>query len=163
MIYFCADDYGISDDSNDRIEECLTDGALNKVSVLPNGKLDDFKRRLTEKNAHLSLHLNLVDGRPTVDGLDLLTTKDGYFKNSFVGLFLLSLSPKRKKLQDQLYKEIKNQLHFWHEKMGQEQVFIDSHQHTHMIPLVFKTLLCAIEDEKLSVKALRFPAEPLMP
>ena len=36
MIYFCADDDGISKTSNERIEYCLKNGALNKVSVLPN-------------------------------------------------------------------------------------------------------------------------------
>ena len=40
---------------------------------------------------------------------------------------------------------------------------IDSHQHTHAIPLIFKTLLRVIEDEKIDVEYLRFPSEPLTP
>ena len=42
MIYFCADDYGISEGANSRIENCLENGVLNKISVLPNGKVLDF-------------------------------------------------------------------------------------------------------------------------
>ena len=30
MIYFCADDYGVSDYANSRIENCLEKGVLNK-------------------------------------------------------------------------------------------------------------------------------------
>ena len=29
MIYFCADDYGIGESCNERIEACLKDGILN--------------------------------------------------------------------------------------------------------------------------------------
>ena len=55
MIYFCADDYGISRSSNTRIEECLKKGVLNKISVLPNGDLSDFNERLLSENIKLSL------------------------------------------------------------------------------------------------------------
>ena len=64
MVYFCADDYGISEGANSRIENCLENGVLNKISVLPNGKVLDFKKRLSDKDAILSLHINLVEGRP---------------------------------------------------------------------------------------------------
>ena len=41
LVYFCADDYGISKECNTRIRKCLSDGVLNKISILPNG--DCFK------------------------------------------------------------------------------------------------------------------------
>lgn len=166
MVYFCADDYGISANGNICIEQCLKDGALNKISIFPNGQIEGFKTRLSEYNAELSLHINLVEGIPLTDAkdIDLLVSEDGYFKYSFVGLFLLSLSSKRKKLKKQLYTEIRNQLKFWKEQIGEDvPVSIDSHQHTHMIPGVFGVLMQAIKDENLSVKSLRFPAEPASP
>ena len=64
MIYFCADDYGLSEQSKVRIEKCLKSGVLNQIGILPNGEIDDFKARLIDKNVRLSLHLNLVEGRP---------------------------------------------------------------------------------------------------
>ncbi len=166
MIYFCADDYGIGAACNSRIENCLTHGVLNKVSVLPNGELTDFKKRLSHKNATLSLHLNLVEGHPLSDPRDipLLINEQGSFKYSFVGLLALSLRGNRRELERQLYHEIKCQLLFWKQEMGEETpLSIDSHQHTHMIPLIFKTLMRVIRDERIQVSSLRIPAEPLIP
>ena len=166
MVYYCADDYGISEASNERIEKCLREGVLNKVSVLPNGLLDHFQERLAGKGICLSLHINLVEGAPLSDPkeLDLLVTDQGYFRYSFAGLFLLSLSGKRKRLRDQIHKEIQAQVRFWKETMGEgTPLCLDSHQHTHLIPLIFRTLLQVIEEENVTVSSLRVPAEPLMP
>ena len=166
MIYFCADDYGISEGANSRIENCLENGVLNKISVLPNGKVLDFKKRLSDKDAILSLHINLVEGRPlsNPNDVDLLVSESGYFKYSFIGLLFLSLSSKRKKLEKQIYKEIQSQIKFWKKAMGETlSVSIDSHQHTHMIPLIFKTLMRVIKEEGLKVSYLRIPDEPLLP
>ncbi len=166
MIYFCADDYGISTYGNSRIENCLENGVLNKVSVLPNGEISDFKQRLAGTYTTLSLHINLVEGRPlsNPDDVDLLVSESGYFKYSFIGLLALSLSPKRKKLQKQIYKEIQSQIKFWKKATDENtSISIDSHQHTHMIPLIFKTLMRVIEDEGLNVQSIRIPAEPISP
>ena len=167
MIYFCADDYGISEGANSRIENCLENGVLNKVSVLPNGEISDFKQRLSGNNTTtLSLHINLVEGRPLSgpNDIDLLISDNGYFKYSFIGLFFLSISNKRKEFEKQVYTEIQSQIKFWKKAMGENiSVSIDSHQHTHMIPLIFKTLMRVIEDEGLNVQSIRIPAEPISP
>lgn len=165
MIYFCADDYGISNHSNNRIEKCFQKGVLNKVSVLPNGQIDGLKN-LLDSDFKLSLHINLVEGFALSNqkDVDLITTKDGRFKYSFIGLLLTSVFGKRKKLKNQLYNEISKQIAFWKKHIGEDTpLLIDSHQHTHMIPLVFKTLLKVISDEKIAVEGLRVPAEPLAP
>ena len=166
MIYFCADDYGVSPKSNTRIETCIETGVLNKVSVLPNGDIKDFKHRLSDKNAEVSLHINLVEGHCLADAkeVSLLASEDGIFRHTFVGLFFLSVSNKRKELEKQLYKEISAQIKLWTEYMGKDAgLWIDSHQHTHMIPLIFKTLLRVIEDEGVNVEYMRIPSEPVMP
>ena len=166
MIYFCADDYGISEGANRRIENCLEYGVLNKISVLPNGKASDFKERLSDKDVMLSLHINLVEGHPisNPNDIDLLVSESGYFKYSFIGLFFLSISNKRKEFEKQVYTEIQSQIKFWKKAMGENiSISIDSHQHTHMIPLIFKTLMRAIEDEGLTVQSIRIPAEPISP
>ena len=166
MVYFCADDYGISTYGNSRIENCLENGVLNKVSVLPNGEISDFKQRLAGTNTTLSLHINLVEGRPLSEPNDasLLISDKGYFKYSFIGLFFLSISNKRKEFEKQVYTEIQSQIKFWKKAMGENiSVSIDSHQHTHMIPLIFKTLMRVIEDEGLNVQSIRIPAEPISP
>ena len=166
MIYFCADDYGISAYGNSRIEDCLEKGILNKVSVIPNGEITNFKMRLSEYGAKISLHINLVEGHPLSDAedVDLLVSEDGCFKHSFIGLLIFSLSPKRKEFEKQIYKEIKNQIKFWKSAVSNDiSISIDSHQHTHMIPLIFKTLMRVIKDEGLNVENIRIPAEPISP
>lgn len=166
MVYFCADDYGISKESNSRIEECLENGVLNKISVLPNGEFTDLKQLISRNNAKIALHINLVEGYPLSksDEINMITTQEGNFKYSFIGLFLISLFGKKKELEKQLYKEIKMQIDFWKKNVGEQTpVLIDSHQHTHTIPLVFKTLMRVIKDEGLNVEYIRIPAEPLAP
>ncbi|MEE0897959.1 MAG: ChbG/HpnK family deacetylase [Acutalibacteraceae bacterium] len=166
MIYFCADDYGISKSSNTRIEECLKNGVLNKISVLPNSDALDFKRRLLGENVKLSLHLNLIEGYPLSkkEDVSLLVSDKGFFKYSFIGLFFLSIFGNRSLLKKQLYNEIKMQIDFWKKEMGEETpILVDSHQHTHMIPLVFKTLMRVIKEENVEVEYIRIPAEPILP
>ena len=166
MIYFCADDYGISKSSNTRIEECLKKGVLNKISVLPNGDVSDFNERLLGENVKLSLHLNLIEGYPLSkkEDVSLLVSDKGFFKHSFIGLFFLSLFGNRRLLEKQLYNEIKAQIDFWKNKMGENTpILIDSHQHTHMIPLIFRTLMRVIREEDVEVEYIRIPAEPILP
>ena len=166
MIYFCADDYGIAQEGNRHIETCLAEGALNKVSVLPNGDLDEFQESLLVKCANISLHLDLVEGRPLAkpEEVPLLLDESGCFKYSFVGLFLQAFSPKRRELEKQLYKEIKSQIRFWQKCVGEKNaISIDSHQHTHMIPWIFKTLIRVIKEEAVDVAYMRISEEPIMP
>ena len=94
MVYFCADDYGISDEYNRRIEECVDKGSLNKVSVLPNGRIDGFVEKFSDKDVLLTLHLNLVEGRPLspLEDISLLVDENGCFKYSFIGLFKIIIS-----------------------------------------------------------------------
>ena len=166
MVYFCADDYGISTSSNTHIEECLKNGVLNKISILPNGNVSDFSELIFEENVKLSLHLNLIEGSPLSkkEDVSLLVTRNGFFKYSFVGLFFLSVFGNRNLLEKQIYNEIKAQIDFWKNKMGENTpVLIDSHQHTHMIPLVFKALMRVIKDENVDVEYIRIPDEPILP
>lgn len=165
MIYFCADDYGVGEVCNKRIEDCLGGKLLNKISVLPNGEIENFKECLQEGYPKLSLHLNLVEGYPLSArrDVDLIVNENGSFKYSFIGLFLLSFAPNRSKYEKQIYCEIKNQIEFWKKNTGDRPIFIDSHQHTHMIPFVFKLLLRAIRETETKVEYLRIPAEPIMP
>lgn len=166
MIYFCADDYGLSKESCTRIEKCVNDGVLNKISVLPNGIVPEFKERLINKNVQLSLHLNLVEGHSlsAPAEIPLLVSPEGFFKHSFIGLCLLAFSPKRKTFAKQLRSELQQQLRFWKTHIGSETpFFIDSHQHVIMIPLIFKTLLRVIREENITVSHLRLPSEPLLP
>lgn len=166
MLYICADDYGMSEETCSRIEKCIKDGALNKISVFPNGKITNLKKRFSDTGVVLSIHINLVEGKSVAnpENLNLLVSDNGYFKNSFGKLFFLSLSTKRKEFEKQVYIEIKEQIKCLKAYYAKgTAITLDSHQHIHMIPLIFKTLVRVIKDEKIDVEYLRYPTEPIMP
>lgn len=163
MIYFCADDYGLCDSVNLHIQQCVDGGALNKVSVFPN--FDAVDLRKFNPDTRISLHLNLVEGKclSKAEEIDLLADKNGNFKHTFFGLFKLWLF-QPKKLEAQLYKEIKLQVLYWRRALPEGADFcIDSHQHTHMLPPVFNALLQVLKDEKMNIEYMRIPAEPILP
>ena len=165
MIYFCADDYGLNDISSMHIKKCIDEGALNKVSVFQNFNPVDLEEILKNKNIRISLHLNLVEGRcmANAEEIGLLADENGNLKHAFGGLLKLNLL-KRKELEAQLYKEIKAQILFWKGVLPENVPFcIDTHQHTSMIPAVFKTIIKVLNDEKITLKTMRIPAEPLLP
>lgn len=166
MVYICADDYGMTEKSCGRIEECVKNGVLNRISIFPNTPLSDIKERIKYINASLSAHINLVEGKPVspAENVSLITDKRGYFRYSFIGLLALSLSPERKELERQIYTEISAQLARWSTEIAPgKPLEIDSHQHTHMIPLIFKILMRVIKDKGYDVKYIRIPTEPVLP
>ncbi len=165
MIYICADDYGLCDISSKRITRCVNDGALNKVSVFPNFDTTGLDELCSSKNVEISLHINLVEGKciSQAKNINLLANEDGSFKHSFGGLFLHSIFNKRK-FEAQVYEEVKSQVLLWRDNFSvKTELLIDSHQHTHMIPGVFKAIVRVIKEEKINVKYLRIPAEPVLP
>lgn len=165
MIYFCADDYGLNDISSLHIQQCVDCGILNKVSVFPNFDKVDLNKIKNDKNVRVSLHLNLVEGRcmANADEINMIADENGNLKHTFVGLLKLNLFHK-KDFEEQVYKEIKAQVLFWRSILPEGVPFcIDSHQHTSMIPAVFKALLGVLSEEKIKAEHIRVPAEPLLP
>ncbi len=165
MIYFCADDYGLSESVSAHIRQCVNEGVLNKVSVFPNFDKVDLSKISENKKIRLSLHLNLVEGRCMANPCEipLLAAEDGKFKNTFTGLFALWLL-KGKKLREEAYKEIKAQVLYWMNILPEKIPFtIDSHQHTHMIPPIFDAMAKVLEDLGLSPEYVRIPSEPIAP
>ena len=165
MIYFCADDYALEKVSSERIAECAKNGILNKVSVFPNFGDIDFEKFSGEKNVRLSLHLNLVEGKCMAEAkkIGLIADENGCFIHTFGGLLKSSILY-GKRFYEQVYEEIRAQVVFWKNALPEGvPLFIDSHQHTHMIPKIFRALIDVLENENIEVGYLRIPAEPLMP
>ncbi len=165
MVYICADDYGLCESASINIQQCIDNGALNKVSVFPNFNKVDLQKISENKRVMICLHLNLVEGRCMADKeeINLLADPNGCFKHRFGGLFRLWLFHRRE-FEAQVYKEIKAQILFWKSILPKDAHFcIDSHQHTHMIPTVFKALTEVLKNEKINLEYMRIPSEPLLP
>ena len=165
MINICADDYGLDPISSMHIQECIDRGLLSRVSVFPNFEAIDLNKIRNGKNMEIALHVNFVEGRCMAEPgkVPLLADENGSLKHDFVGLLILSfLRPTE--FKKQIYREIKAQVCYWQSILPEDMLFcIDSHQHTHMIPTVFKILLEVLREENISVKHMRIPAEPLSP
>lgn len=165
-IYVHADDYGMTPVTCRRIQDCWKNGCLNRISVVPNGCIENAFQGVNNAGIPCAIHINLVEGKGLMpaDKINLLAGPDGYMNNSFFGLLMLSLSSKRKQLEKQLYLEIREQIFSVMEYLKDgEDIILDSHQHTHMIPLIFHTILKVVEDNKIPVRFMRIPAEPIIP
>lgn len=158
MIYLSADDYGLCREASEHIMEC---GTLNKISAFVN--FDSLEGDSFLQKADAALHINLVEGHAVSDPkeIPLLADDNGYFRHTFTGLFFLSLL-QRRELEVQVQKEIRAQLEVWKRIWGEKRpLLLDSHQHTHMIPAIFRALMKELCGE--DVKYLRIPAEPVSP
>ena len=159
MIRFCADDYGLNDAVSARILECVRRGAINKVSVFPNfGECD--LTELFARDVRVCLHLNLVEGA-CMGARSCLTDEHGFFRFTFGGLMLKSLLHKREFFAA-VKEEIRAQVRYWKARLPQGAEFcMDSHQHTHMIPAVFRAMREVLEEEGVTLSYLRIPTEPI--
>ncbi len=166
MTEFHADDFGLFLAQSRRILQCKEAGALNGVSVFPNGdNLPDCLALLPEDGLSLAIHLNLMQGHclAVPPSVSLLTDENGIFSVSFGALLFCPLFGKREVYKQQLKKELSAQIHALLPLFQQKNqpLRIDGHAHWHMIPVVFDALMEVIRDESLPVSYIRIPAEPV--
>lgn len=175
-IWFHADDYGLTKTQSEKILECYTKGALNSISVIPNSlNLAETCKLLNEldsgKEIRRVLHLNFVEGRPLSDLKDvsMLVDEMGYFDKSFIQYFkwnLIKSKAAKKELSIQLKTEIRNQLRAVTGENDFKISAIDSHQHYHMIPIVFDSMIEVLEEDEfrtLKIEDIRISVDPLAP
>ena len=165
MTEFHADDFGLFAAQSRRILQCREAGALNGISVFPNGdELAECLAFLPDSHLALTIHLNLMQGHSLADPslVPLLTDQNGVFSVGFCELLFCSLFGKRDVYKRQLKRELSAQIHallplFLKKNLP---IRIDGHAHWHMIPVVFDALMEVIRDEKIPVSYIRIPAEP---
>lgn len=173
---FHADDYALSEHSDNDILDLCREGALDSISVIPNLLVFEsavrkfiLQRKSFPKNVTVSVHLNVMEGMCLApkELLPNLVDKDGFFSVSWGKLFIWNYIPiLRKKLRHQLSLEIKAQIE---QCVGagicnKKNVRIDSHQHPHMIPVFFDALLDALsslEKDGYSFSYIRNSQDPI--
>lgn len=170
-----ADDYGVSLHNAKEIMQLIQADCLDSVSILPNMNCFDGAREywfenIREKHVDISIHLNFVDGYAVSEkkNLSFLVDETGLFTVSWGKLFFYSFHPfLYKQVKEQLKIEIKAQI----EKMINEYKLmdtsgglrIDSHQHTHMIPIVMTAVTEVLAEMDIYVEYIRDSRELLMP
>lgn len=168
-----ADDFGITPVQAKEIlslsSSCNGIGALNSVSIFTNSPAFDEAVSLAQPYANrgvlrVCLHLNLVEG-PSLSNperIPLLVNENGIFKNNFIGLLKLGIVNKHD-VFGQLVIECRSQIQRYLSAFPNQQLSfqLDSHQHVHAIPVVYKALAQALIEENCQVMRLREPIDPL--
>ncbi len=168
--FFHSDDYGMSVHSSKYILSCCEEGVLSSVAGMPNSPVfaeccQMLNPYVEEGRITISVHLNLVEGRALSqpDRLPLLTDERGFFCCSFGKLLMMTLSAKRSRLKKEIQRELTCQIRRVQEAFPAAELALDSHQHFHMIPLVFDTILDIIKEMPLSPRYVRLSCEPVLP
>lgn len=166
MIEYHADDYGLYPQQSKLIIDCIKNGVLNGLSIMPNSQYIDECMNLLkpfEEKLQYTIHLNLVEGYCLSNKKDvnLLVNEDGIFNISFIKLLLASFSVKRKLYKEQIKKELKNQILNVKKYFDNKELRLDSHVHYHQIPVVFDSIIEIIQEEKLNVSYIRMPEEKI--
>ena len=168
-----ADDFGITPGQAKDIlslsSSCGGDGALNSVSIFANSPAFHEAASLAQPYANrgvlrVCLHLNLVEGPSITDPkrIPLLVNERGMFDNDFVGLLKLGITNKCEAF-NQLVIECRSQIQRFLLAFPDQQLSfqLDSHQHVHAVPIVYKALAQALAEENCLVRRLREPIDPL--
>jgi chitin disaccharide deacetylase len=139
-----ADDFGLHPEVNRGIVELAACGRLDAVSIMfhPNADLT-FIDQLVATDVALGCHLVFVEERPLLSSSPSPMPKD-YFR-----LFLATSVASRQ--ADWLFPEAQAQLRRAGE-MGINLSFINSHQHVHLMPHVWKRLYPLLNDLALPVR-----------
>lgn len=185
LIDIHADDYALSPNTSREMLELMHDGILDSISIIPNMScFDECMDMLMQAIPSLpllpkmSVHLNLAEGlrlsaadAPDSTSLPLIST-------TWKSLFLASYDPfHRNFVKRDLINEISAQIkrvqplietcieiaHKNGISCEQERIRIDSHRHTHMIPVVWDALCECLEEDHLYPEYIRNSKEPLIP
>lgn len=176
-IWFHADDFGVTKEQSERIVGCYQNGALNSISVIPNTpalreSLEILDR--TDPDAadiRRVLHLNFVEGKPLAgaENVPELVDDTGCFDKSFIRFFQWNYTKRgasRRRIVRQIKAEITAQLRAVTSQCDYRITAIDSHQHYHMIPIVFDALMDVLSEnefEHLRIRQIRIPVDPAAP
>lgn len=176
-----ADDYGYTLNTSKGMLDCMKIGALNSISLITNTSFYDESLKLLYKEIpnlpflpKISVHLNFVEGFASNDKFEIIS-KDGILNLTWGSILLKSFGSKRRKLKEELKAEIKAQIEACNiviEKcmkiarennipFDQKDIRIDSHTHTHPIPIVWEALVEVIEENSYNVEFIRNPKEPI--
>ena len=179
LIDIHADDYALTVHTSEDILALMKDGVLDSISIVPNNScysecMDMLKSSIPDLPflPKMSVHLNLVEG------LSLSSNYGSYITSTWKSLFIDSYNPfGRSAAKARIKSEIKLQIQKVQNAIkdciriakenniprNQIGLRIDSHQHTHMIPIVWEALTESLAENGYEAEYIRNSKEPLLP
>jgi chitin disaccharide deacetylase len=151
-----ADDFALTSGVNRAVIEGHTRGIITSTTIMANMPAFDDAVRLAKDHSSLGvgLHFNITQGRPITRPASSLTDGRGEFLGQSTALA-------RRMMTGHLrIEEIANELRAQIEKVlnaGLRLTHVDSHKHTHAIPLVCRAVIETIND--YGICAVRLPRE----
>ena len=154
-----ADDFGLSREVNEAVEQAHRDGILTAASLMVSAPAaaDAVARAWRMPSLRVGLHLVLVEAWPTLPAAQLpdLTDADGLMRRDMERLGLdLALKPAARR---QLSAEITAQFEAFR-TTGLPLDHVNAHKHFHVHPLIAGAVLAI--GPRYGMRAIRVPREP---
>jgi predicted glycoside hydrolase/deacetylase ChbG (UPF0249 family) len=169
-VFFHADDFGVTLKQAGHICECFQKGCLNSVSVMPNSPVvpEAFQligELVNSGRIRCVVHLNFLEGKSAAPAEEIphLVKENGKLGCTFGSLLKANYSAKRKLYKMELKKEIAAQIAVVVKLQQSNRINVDSHQHFHMIPVVWEALMEVIAENHYELQYIRIPQDPLRP
>ena len=152
-IIFHADDFGRSPNISQKLYMLIKNKKITSISIIVSEKIYGLSL-IKKSNVSKRLHLNLTD-------FSIKKTRQDYIYNfSFFKLLILPILPGFKINKKKIEKEIIRQIKIYKKKINQKSIFLDGHQHVHMIPWIFNLIFNL--RKKYNIKNIRIPDEPFI-
>ena len=154
-----ADDFGLSEEVNEAVEQAHTRGLLGTASLMVGGPAaaDAIARAHRLPGLHVGLHLVVIEGDAVLppDRIPLLVGPDGWFPSDQLALGRRYFF--RPDVRRQLADEIAAQFEAF-AATGLPLDHANAHKHMHLHPTVGRLLIEA--GRRHGLRALRVPSEP---
>ncbi len=153
-----ADDFGLSKGINRAVESAFHHGILRSASLMPNGSEFEDAVRLAFATPGLGvgIHLSLVGERCVSESprIGRLADSDGMLPGSY-GEFVKAYALRRfgaREIREEIQAQIRRVL-----DTGLRPTHLDSHQHLHLLPAIFRMVLDLARET--GVPVIRVPFE----
>lgn len=151
-----ADDFGLDEEINRGIADCIRNGIVRSVSIVPNGAAFKDALDLINKGSDIGIgiHLCLVGEKPILpkERIPGLVDDKGFFPRNYRYLLFkiynhkVNLLEIKTELEAQITRVLDN---------GVIPTHLDSHEYTHLIPPVFNIVVQLAQ--KYKIKWMRYP------
>lgn len=149
-IIFHADDFGRSPNISKSIYKSIIQSKISSISIIVSDKIYGLSL-LKKVRVSKRLHLNLTDFT------DKKSKEDNIYNLNFLKLLFMPLFPSFKTNKKKIEIEILRQIKIYKKYIKKDSIFLDSHQHIHMIPWIFNIIFKLRKKNKIT--NIRIPNE----